>query len=37
MPAERTRRPSNPELAHLFQTIADYLSLDGESPYRILA
>jgi len=29
--------PSNPDLAAVFQTIADYLSLDGESPYRILA
>jgi DNA polymerase (family X) len=29
--------PSNTHLAHLFQTIADYLALDGESAYRILA
>jgi|LSQX01.1.fsa_nt_gb DNA polymerase (family 10) len=29
--------PSNPDLALVFQEIADYLSLDGESPYRILA
>jgi DNA polymerase (family 10) len=29
--------PGNPELADLFQRIADYLALDGESAYRILA
>jgi DNA polymerase (family 10) len=34
MPA---RLPSNPELADLFQKIADYLALDGQSLYRILA
>ena len=31
------RRPSNGELADLFVTIADYLALEGESTYRILA
>ena len=34
MPA---RLPSNPQLADLFQTLADYLALDGQSLYRILA
>jgi len=34
---ERAPVPSNSELAEVFQTIADYLSLDGESPYRVLA
>ncbi|MCX8032394.1 MAG: DNA polymerase/3'-5' exonuclease PolX [Thermoleophilia bacterium] len=29
--------PSNGELAQLFQSLADYLALDGESLYRILA
>lgn len=37
MPVERDRYPSNGELAGLFQEIADYLSLEGESTYRILA
>jgi DNA polymerase (family 10) len=35
--ADSTRLPSNRDLAEVFQTIADYLALDGESPYRILA
>ena len=35
--ADRTRLPSNAELAAVFQTIADYLALDGQSTYRILA
>ena len=30
-------RPSNAELVRLFETIADYLSLDGETAYRMLA
>ena len=29
--------PSNPQLAYLFQKLADYLALDGQSLYRILA
>ncbi|MBC7294352.1 MAG: hypothetical protein H5T84_09710, partial [Thermoleophilia bacterium] len=29
--------PSNTQLAEVFQTLADYLALDGESQYRILA
>ena len=37
MHADPDRLPSNSELAALFDTIADYLSLDGESTYRILA
>jgi DNA polymerase (family 10) len=37
MPADPAQLPSNGELAGVFQTIADYLALDGESPYRILA
>jgi DNA polymerase (family X) len=37
MAAEARRLPSNGELAGLFQTIADYLALDGQSTYRILA
>ncbi len=37
MPPEATRLPSNRELAEAFQSIADYMSLDGESSYRILA
>lgn len=37
MTAERPHIPSNGELAEVFQTIADYLSLEGESTYRILA
>ncbi|MBN1321186.1 MAG: DNA polymerase/3'-5' exonuclease PolX [Thermoleophilia bacterium] len=37
MSADAHYKPSNPDLAAVFQTIADYLSLDGESPYRILA
>ena len=35
--ADRNRLPSNAELAVMFQTIADYLALDGQSTYRILA
>jgi DNA polymerase (family 10) len=35
--ADPDRLPSNSDLAQLFCTIADYLSLDGESTYRILA
>lgn len=37
MRADPDRLPSNAELAALLETIADYLSLDGESTYRILA
>lgn len=37
MPADPARFPSNGEVAGVFRTIADYLALDGESPYRILA
>jgi DNA polymerase (family 10) len=37
MPAEPVHPPSNAELAAIFQTIADYLALDGESTFRILA
>jgi DNA polymerase (family 10) len=37
MPADPARSPSNGELAAVFQTIADYLALDGDSTYRILA
>jgi DNA polymerase (family X) len=37
MRADPDHLPSNAELAALFDTIADYLSLDGESTYRILA
>ena len=37
MPAEPGQLPSNQELAQVIQTIADYLALDGESTYRILA
>ncbi len=37
MAVEPARSPSNAELAGLFQTIADYLALDGQSAYRILA
>jgi DNA polymerase (family 10) len=37
MPADPARVPSNAELADVFQTIADYLALDGQSTYRILA
>ncbi len=37
MRADPDRLPSNGELAGLFQTIADYLALDGQSTYRILA
>ncbi|MCE5252596.1 MAG: DNA polymerase/3'-5' exonuclease PolX [Actinomycetia bacterium] len=37
MAIDRADLPSNGELAGLLQTIADYLSLDGESQYRILA
>jgi DNA polymerase (family 10) len=37
MPAEREQIPSNVELADVIQTIADYLALDGQSTYRILA
>jgi len=34
---ERGQLPSNVELAQVVQTIADYLALDGQSTYRILA
>ncbi len=37
MPVERGQLPSNVELAQVVQTIADYLALDGQSTYRILA
>ncbi len=37
MRADPDHLPSNAELARAFDTIADYLSLDGESTYRILA
>ena len=37
MPAEPGQLPSNQELAQVIQTIADYLALDGQSTYRILA
>jgi DNA polymerase (family 10) len=37
VPADPARVPSNAELAAVFQEIADYLALDGESLYRILA
>lgn len=37
MRADPDRISSNGELAELFQTIADYLALDGQSTYRILA
>lgn len=37
MSAESSHVPSNAELATLFQTIAEYLALDGDSSYRILA
>jgi DNA polymerase (family 10) len=37
MRTEPDRLPSNAELAGLFDTIADYLALEGESTYRILA
>lgn len=37
MTTDRNRLPSNAELAAAFQDMADYLSLDGESPYRVLA
>jgi DNA polymerase (family 10) len=35
--ADPDRLPSNAELAVLFETIADYLAMDGESTYRIIA
>jgi DNA polymerase (family 10) len=35
--ADPDRLPANGELAGLFDTIADYLALEGESTYRILA
>ena len=35
--ADRTRFPSNAELAAVFQTIADNLALDEQSTYRVLA
>jgi len=35
--SERIGHPSNAELARVFQTIADYLALEGDSTYRILA
>jgi len=37
VPFERGQLPSNVELAQVIQTIADYLALDGQSTYRILA
>ena len=37
MAVERGQLPSNVELAQVVQTIADYLALDGQSTYRILA
>ncbi len=37
MAVEHGRLPSNQELAEVMQTIADYLNLDGQSPYRITA
>lgn len=37
MSGRRGRLPSNAELADLFQKLADFLALDGESAYRILA
>jgi DNA polymerase (family 10) len=37
MSADPDRLPANATLAALFQQIADYLALDGESLYRILA
>ena len=37
MRADPDRLPTNAELATLFDAIADYLSLEGESTYRILA
>jgi DNA polymerase (family 10) len=37
MPVERGQLPSNAELADVVQTIADFLALDGQSTYRILA
>ena len=37
MPAEPGHLPSNVELAQVIQMIADYLALDGQSTYRILA
>jgi DNA polymerase (family 10) len=37
VPADPTRSPSNARLAEAFQTIADYLALDGQSTYRVLA
>jgi DNA polymerase (family X) len=36
-PAGRGQLPGNAELAHVVQMIADYLALDGQSTYRILA
>ena len=35
--SSRSNLPSNAELAQVFQSLADYLALDGESLYRILA
>lgn len=37
MSREQHHLPSNTELAQVFQTLADYLALDGESLYRVLA
>jgi DNA polymerase (family X) len=37
MPADQGQLPSNQELALVMQTIADYLNLDVQSTYRILA
>lgn len=37
MRADPERLPTNSALATIFQEVADYLALDGESLYRILA
>jgi DNA polymerase (family X) len=37
MPARPGQVPSNAELAEVIQMIADYLALDGQSTYRIIA
>jgi DNA polymerase (family 10) len=37
MRSDHGHLPSNAELAEVMQTIADYLALDGQSTYRILA
>ena len=36
-PEARNVLPAIPELADIFQKLADYISLDGQSPYRIIA